>query len=57
MSDLRNRDRDTVCVTDCVGTEGGQNTTKDKLIAMMVLTKADSYYTRDYLPPGEIVLK
>ena len=41
----------------CVGTEVVQNTTKDKLIAMMVGRELTSYYTRDYLPPGEIVLK
>ncbi len=41
----------------CVGTEIVKNITKDKLIAMMVGRELTSYYTRDYLPPGEVVLK
>ncbi|MFT3985206.1 MAG: sugar ABC transporter ATP-binding protein [Lachnospiraceae bacterium] len=41
----------------CVGTERVKETTKDKLIAMMVGRALNSYYTRDYRKPGEIFLK
>ncbi len=40
-----------------VGTEVVKETTKDDLIAMMVGRELTNYYTRDYLEPGEIVLK
>ncbi len=41
----------------CVGTEVVKETTKDKLIAMMVGRELNHYYTRDYQKPGEIFLK
>lgn len=40
-----------------VGTEVVKETTKDELIAMMVGRELTNYYTRDYLTPGEVVLK
>lgn len=40
-----------------VGTEIVKETTRDKLIAMMVGRELTKYYTRDYLEPGEVVLK
>lgn len=40
-----------------VGTEVVKETTKDALIAMMVGRELTNYYTRDYLEPGEVVLK
>ncbi|WP_334137130.1 sugar ABC transporter ATP-binding protein [Muricomes intestini] len=40
-----------------VGTEIVKNTTKDKLIAMMVGRELENYYTRDYQEPGEEVLR
>ena len=40
-----------------VGTEVVKETTKDDLIAMMVGRELTNYYTRDYLEPGELVLK
>lgn len=40
-----------------VGTESVKNTTKDKLIAMMVGRALENYYTRDYQEPGEEVLR
>lgn len=40
-----------------VGTEVVQNTTKDKLIAMMVGRALENYYTRDYQESGEEVLR
>ena len=40
-----------------VGTEVVKDTTRDKLIAMMVGRELTKYYTRDYLEPGEVVLK
>lgn len=39
------------------GTEVVKETTRDKLIAMMVGRELTKYYTRDYLEPGEVVLK
>ncbi|MEY8354972.1 sugar ABC transporter ATP-binding protein [Lachnospiraceae bacterium 54-53] len=39
------------------GTEIVKETTRDKLIAMMVGRELTKYYTRDYLEPGETVLK
>ena len=39
------------------GTEVVKETTRDKLIAMMVGRELTKYYTRDYLKPGEVVLK
>ncbi len=40
-----------------VGTEVVKNTTKDKLIAMMVGRELDHYYTRDYQNTKEVILK
>lgn len=40
-----------------IGTEVVKNTTKDKLIAMMVGRELTNYYTRDYLTPGKVVLE
>jgi len=40
-----------------VGTKVVKETTKDDLIAMMVGRELTNYYTRDYLEPGEVVLK
>lgn len=40
-----------------VGTKVVKETTKDELIAMMVGRELTNYYTRDYLDPGEVVLK
>lgn len=40
-----------------VGTKVVRETTKDELIAMMVGRELTQYYTRDYLDPGEVVLK
>ena len=40
-----------------VGTEVVKETTKDDLIAMMVGRELTNYYTRDYLEPGEVILK
>jgi len=39
-----------------VGTENVRDTTKDKLIAMMVGRELTNYYTRDFLPPGDVLL-
>lgn len=40
-----------------VGTRVVKETTKDDLIALMVGRELTNYYTRDYLEPGEVVLK
>lgn len=40
-----------------VGTEAVKETTKDKLISMMVGRELTNYYIRDYAEPGEVVLK
>ncbi len=40
-----------------VGTEVVKDTCKDNLIAMMVGRELKNYYTRDFLEPGETVLK
>lgn len=40
-----------------VGTKVVKDTTKDELIAMMVGRELTNYYTRDYLEPGEEVLR
>ncbi len=40
-----------------VGTEVVKETTKDKLISMMVGRELTSYYTRDFRDPDEVVLK
>ena len=40
-----------------VGTEVVKETTKDRLISMMVGRELQKYYTRDFQTPGEIVLK
>lgn len=40
-----------------IGTEVVKNTTKDKLIAMMVGRELTNYYTRDYLEPGKVILE
>ena len=40
-----------------VGTKVVKETNKDDLIAMMVGRELTNYYTRDYLEPGEVVLK
>ena len=42
---------------ETVGTKVVKETTKDELIAMMVGRELTNYYTRDYLEPGEVVLK
>lgn len=40
-----------------VGTRVVKETTKDELIALMVGRELTNYYTRDYLEPGEVMLK
>ncbi|MDD2973118.1 MAG: sugar ABC transporter ATP-binding protein [Lachnospiraceae bacterium] len=40
-----------------VGTEVVKETTKDRLIAMMVGRELENYYTRDYQNPSEVILK
>ncbi len=40
-----------------VGTETVKNVTRDKLISMMVGRELTNYYTRDFLPPGEVLLR
>ncbi|MCC8065565.1 MAG: sugar ABC transporter ATP-binding protein, partial [Clostridiales bacterium] len=40
-----------------VGTRVVKDTSTDELIALMVGRELTSYYTRDYLTPGEVVLK
>ncbi|CUX37759.1 Galactose/methyl galactoside import ATP-binding protein MglA [Clostridium sp. C105KSO13] len=40
-----------------VGTEIVKNTTRDRLIAMMVGRELENYYTREYQKPGEEVLR
>lgn len=40
-----------------VGTKTVKETTRDQLIAMMVGRELTRYYTRDYLEPGEIILR
>ena len=40
-----------------VGTKVVKETTTDDLIALMVGRELTNYYTRDYLEPGEVVLK
>lgn len=40
-----------------VGTKVVKETTKDDLIALMVGRELTNYYTRDYLEPGEVILK
>lgn len=40
-----------------VGTEVVKETTKDKLIAMMVGRELENYYTRDYLKPQGVILE
>ena len=40
-----------------VGTKVVKETTKDDLIAMMVGRELTNYYTRDYLTPGDVILK
>jgi len=40
-----------------VGTKVVKETNKDELIAMMVGRELTNYYTRDFLEPGEVVLK
>lgn len=40
-----------------VGTRVVKETNKDELIAMMVGRELTNYYTRDFLQPGEVVLK
>lgn len=42
---------------ETVGTRVVKETTKDDLIAMMVGRELTNYYTRDFLTPGEVVLK
>ena len=42
---------------ETVGTKVVKETTKDELIALMVGRELTNYYTRDYLKPGEVVLK
>lgn len=42
---------------ETVGTKVVSETTKDELISMMVGRELASYYTRDYLSQGEVVLK
>lgn len=39
-----------------IGTEVVKETTKDKLIAMMVGRELTQYYTRDFMKPGKVVL-
>lgn len=40
-----------------VGTKKVKETTKDRLIALMVGRKLENYYTRDYLEPGKVLLE
>lgn len=40
-----------------IGTEVVKETTKDKLISMMVGRELTNYYTRDYLKKGQVVLR
>lgn len=40
-----------------VSTEVVKDTTKDYLISLMVGRKLDNYYTRDFLPPQNVILK
>lgn len=40
-----------------VGTKVVKETNKDELVAMMVGRELTNYYTRDYLEPGEVVLR
>lgn len=40
-----------------IGTKVVKETTKDELIKMMVGRELEKYYTRDYLAPGEVVLR
>ncbi len=40
-----------------VGTERVKDITRDKLISMMVGRELTNYYTRDFLPPGETLLR
>ncbi|MDD2969801.1 MAG: sugar ABC transporter ATP-binding protein [Lachnospiraceae bacterium] len=40
-----------------IGTEVVKETTKDKLIAMMVGRELTKYYTRDFMKAGDVVLK
>lgn len=40
-----------------IGTEIVKETTKDKLISMMVGRELTNYYTRDYLEKGDVVLR
>ncbi len=40
-----------------VGTRVVKETTKDDLIAMMVGRELTNYYTRDFLTPGEVIMK
>ena len=40
-----------------IGTEVVKETTKDKLIAMMVGRELTKYYTRDFAKAGDVVLK
>ncbi len=40
-----------------VGTERIKDITRDKLISMMVGRELTNYYTRDFLPPGEELLR
>ena len=40
-----------------VGTKVVKETTTDNLIALMVGRELTNYYTRDYLEPGEVILK
>ena len=42
---------------ETVGTKVVKESTKDDLIALMVGRELTNYYTRDYLEPGEVVLK
>ena len=42
---------------ETVGTRVVKETSKDDLIAMMVGRELTNYYTRDYLEPGDVVLK
>lgn len=41
----------------CIGTEVVKETTRDKLISMMVGRELTNYYTRDFQEPGEVVLR
>ncbi len=42
---------------ETVGTRVVKESTKDELIALMVGRELTNYYTRDYLEPGEVILK